>query len=543
MAGIELLIFLLFGFWAVRQVKAVLFWVYLWQLKDYLWTRFLDHFRTEDGKRLLFGKLNVFKIAIFAFMAGEFVVPAFASFRFFLLSLLLVLYVLEAGKTARDSAARALKAPRMTKKTFVLCVSSVIAIGGSAFVPFFSLPFRILFLDLATPLIVSFVVFLFEPIAVAERTRLVNRAASKRAGYKNLFVVGITGSYGKTSVKEFLAHILSAKFNVLKTAEHKNSEVGIAHTILEELKPEHEVFVCEMGAYKKGGIKLLADMAKPNIGILTGINEQHMATFGSQQAIIDTKFELIEALPDGGMAILNKDSACISQNAKVKIQKCKSKFKSIYCSAKEKMEAWAENIKADKKFVEFRAQTREGESAEFRVNVLGVHNIQNILLAAAAARELGMTLRDIAKACSTITPAIGAMQLRKGIGGAVLIDSSYSANPDGVLSDLEYLKLWQGKKIIIMPCLIELGKASKEVHERIGRAIAIVCDFAIITTKERFDDVKRGAMAQGMRTENILFMDHGAHILETIYKSIQPGDAILVEGRVQKEIINALVGV
>ncbi|GAI48689.1 unnamed protein product, partial [marine sediment metagenome] len=131
--------------------------------------------------------------------------------------------------------------------------------------------------------------------------------------FKNLLVVGITGSYGKTSTKEFLATVLSKRFNVLKTKEHQNSEIGISRCILNELKPEHKVFIVEMGAYGKGGIKLLCDIAKPKIGILTGMNEQHLALFGSQENIIKTKYELIENLPSDGMAIFNGNNKYCSE--------------------------------------------------------------------------------------------------------------------------------------------------------------------------------------------------------------------------------------
>ncbi|MBI2573806.1 MAG: UDP-N-acetylmuramoyl-tripeptide--D-alanyl-D-alanine ligase [Candidatus Wildermuthbacteria bacterium] len=542
-----------FAFWICCEVKAIRFWLYLWQLKDYLWGRFADHFQTNQGMRALFSVPFFFKFALFA-IAG--IAYAYARGAFSLagslgawsiLILVCVWYALETVKNLRDFMRGSPKVPVWTIKARVLDGVSffVIFVAGLFFIHAFSslllAVMALLALDLGTPILVSAVVLSLEPVAVFERKRLVRLATRKRQQFKNLAVVGITGSYGKTSVKEFLAHILSQKFNMLKTAEHRNSEVGIAKTILEELKQEHEVFVCEMGAYKKGGIKLLAGMAHPSIGIVTGINEQHMATFGSLQNIIDTKFELIEALPMQGIGIVNWDNQHI-QKSKIKYQNDKSKLKIIRASTKEQTDIWAEDIKVEKEWVEFTARTREGESAGFRVNVLGKHNIQNILLAAGAAKELGMTLREIARACAAITPAIGAMKLKKGIGGSTIIDSSYSANPDGVVSDLEYLALWEGRKIIVMPCLIELGKASKEAHEKIGRKIAEVCDRAVITTKERFEDVKKGAVAGGMRQEHILFMEHAVHIMEQIGKTAEPGDAILVEGRVQKEIINSLVG-
>ncbi len=138
-------------------------------------------------------------------------------------------------------------------------------------------------------------------------------------------VIGITGSYGKTSTKEILYTILAEKFGenkVLKTKEHQNSEVGVSQCILNDLKPEHKIFVCEMASYNRGGIKLLCDIAKPKIGILTGINEQHMSTQGSQENIIKTKYELIESLPQDGLSIFNGENFyCLELYQKTKIKK------------------------------------------------------------------------------------------------------------------------------------------------------------------------------------------------------------------------------
>jgi len=151
-----------------------------------------------------------------------------------------------------------------------------------------------------------------------------------------------------------------------------------------------------------------------------------------------------------------------------------------------------------------------------------------------------MTLEEISKACRKIKPRQGGMQLKKGIDGLNVIDATYSANPNGVISHLEYLKIWPGKKIIVMPCLIELGPASIGIHQRIGDKIGQVCDLAIITTKERFKEIKEGAVAKEMKTENILFVENPKEILEKIRGFAQPGDVVLLESRVSKELIKLL---
>jgi UDP-N-acetylmuramyl pentapeptide synthase len=157
-------------------------------------------------------------------------------------------------------------------------------------------------------------------------------------------------------------------------------------------------------------------------------------------------------------------------------------------------------------------------------------------MSVAKTQALGMSLPEIAEACKTITPNMGAVKLRRGINGLNIIDSMYSANPDGVIAALEYLKVWPDKKVIVMPCLIELGKVSKAVHKRIGEKIAEVCDLAIITTKDRFDDIKEG----GGGSEKIVFIENPTSIIKKIKSTTQPGDVVLLEGRVPKELFKLL---
>jgi len=530
--------FLLSILWFARTAKITLFYLYLWQLKEYQIKRFLDHFRTEKGKQLILSKLNFVKVlSIFIFLFH----PATFSY------LLFILYLAESFKVLLDISRKRLKKPVLTKKTTVLI--SVVIFLEVVFLlnlsveigTIFWFPFWLLIVDILAPLIISIIVLIFQFPTVFLRNQIIKKAKKKREQFGNLLVIGITGSYGKTSTKEFLAAILSEKFKVLKTKAHQNSEIGISQCILSELKPEHEIFIVEMGAYGLGGIKLLADIVKPKIGILTGINEQHLALFGSQENIVKTKYELIESLPPDGIAIFNGNNKyCLELYKKTEAfsKKLCNTFSAI---AENVLQAniWAEDIKVEKESVLFRAVSEDGNSANFKVNLLGGQNVENILLAACCAKGLGMNLEEISRACLRIRPRQGAMKfLRKD--GLIVLDASFSANPKGVIADLDYLKIYSGKKVIVMPCLIELGKASKEVHKKIGRKIAEVCDLAIITTKERFKDIKEGAVENGMKEENILFLKRPKKNIEKVREFFGLGDVVLLEGRVPKGMFGLL---
>jgi len=569
--------FALFTLWFIRETKAILFWLYLWQLKEYHIGRFLDHFQTEKGRQLLFNKLVFLKI----FLLLLFLVLSYDNWPMqvdYLIDLLLIssifilfgLYFLESFKAFKDFLEKTIKKPVWTKKSLFLTFTSLIPVIALFLVLLFGnidTFSAMLAFDILTPVIVSAIVLFLQPLAVLGRNQIIKKASEKRAQFQNLLVVGITGSYGKTSTKEFLATILSERFSsaarsgasyggsavasgeggkVLKTAEHQNSEVGVSLCILNDLKPEHEIFICEMGAYNRGGIKLLCDIVKPKIGILTGINEQHMATFGSQENIVKGKYELIKSLPEDGLSIFNGDNEyCFELYKKTLIKKRVYGLQSSISGLP--LDILAYNIRAEKDFITFRVALGD-EIADFKVNLMGSQNVSNVLAAAVCARELGMTLEEISKACQKIESWQSGFQLKKGINGLNIIDATYSANPDGVISHLEYLKIWAGpegkpsasygvnKKVIVMPCLIELGKASKEVHRRIGKKIAEVCDLAIITTKDRFEEIQEGVGSKA------LFIESPKEIFEKIKSFCNPGDLVLLESRVPSQLISLLVG-
>lgn len=433
--------------WFLIFFKLLLFWVWLWQLKGYHRGRFKAHFETQKIRKLLF---------------------SFHGIRY----------------------------PKLTSKVIVILISGILLEFLILFY-FYSLLLLLILIGLA-PIISSILVLIFQIPTIILVKIILNKARKKRKKLKNLIVVSITGSYGKTSTKEFLFTFLSQKYRVLKTKANANTTLGVANTILKDLNQKHEIFICEIGAYKKGEIKKMCEFVKPKIGILTGINEQHLAIFGSLENIKKAKYELIESLPEDGIAIL-----------------------------KNKLDLRTEDITVEKEYLFFKIN-----SVAFKVNLLGKHNIDNILLAVSCAQKLGMNLEEIAKACLKIKPEQGGMKfLRKE--SPFILDSSYSANPDGVIADLEYLKIYFGRKIIVMPCLIELGLASSGIHQRIGRKISKVCDLAIITTKDYFREIKKEA-------PNALLLEKPKEIIEKIKEFNRPGDVVLLEGRVSKEVIDLL---
>jgi len=438
-------------FWFVVFIKTFLFWLWLWQLKEYHIGRFRAHFEAQKIKKVI-------------------------------------------------SSFWRLKYPKFTKKIIVILFTG----AGLAILWLFYLPGFLLII--LAPVFSSLLVLFFQIPTVIWRNNVLQKAKLKRAQFNDLLVIGITGSYGKTSFKEFLAAILAEKFNVLKSRENQNSEIGISQCILRELKPEHEIFICEMAAYNKGGIKLLCDIVKPKIGIITGVNEQHLATFGSMENLLSAEGgkELIESLPcSQPRAVLRglpKDGIAFF-NAKNRY--CQD----LYQKTKTKKFLYGENIKT-----------------------AGLENIEGAKL---VARELGMNEQEIEQAAAKIKDKFPGIEIKKSISGLTVINATYSANPTGVMAHLDYLKTLRqadGKLMIVMPCLIELGPASERIHQEIGKKIGETCDLALIITKDRFREIKQGA-------PSALFMENPKEILEKIKSFTKEDDIVLLEGRMPKQLI------
>ncbi|HOI60343.1 MAG TPA: Mur ligase family protein [Candidatus Pacearchaeota archaeon] len=512
---IELIILIsIIALWFISQVKNSLFWIYLWQLKNYHIGRFKDHFRTKRGKSIF---LNFFYISkIIALILFSFNYLIFLPFLIIIFEGLISLFKIIIKK---------FNYPVFTKKTiflFTLTILLFVALFKTInYSNIFFLSSKLLLINILTPFIVSFVILILQPFTFLIRSITLMKASNKRKKLKNLKVIGITGSYGKSSTKEFLYTFLSYKYKgVKKTKENFNSEIGISKFILDELNENDNYFVCEMGAYNRGGIKLLCNIADPQIGILTGINNQHLSTFGSQENIVKAKFELIEYVKD--FSVLNWDNYLIKNNKKT--------FSNIYkYSYLEEQDIYATDIKIFKDHIEFNACLKNGEKEYFKVNVLGGHNVSNLLGAIFVAYKLGMNLKEISNAAKNIIPSQGGMTIINNF-----IDATYSSNANGVMAHLGLLNLWEGKKVIVMPCLIELQKESKRIHKEIGKKIHEICDLAIITTNDNFDDLKEEGK------EKVIFENNPNKILEIIKKYNKKEDIILLESRVPSELIKKI---
>lgn len=531
--------------WFVWELKYILFWIYFWQLKAYHVGRFLDHFRTYKGKRLLVDFFQILKLVLLVFLLAD------SSLFQYLFAILFLIYLVEFFVFIRQLFAKSFKKPVGTRKTLLLSlVSFAIVILFLNWIFGFADEDQVSWLiafDILTPIIISIIVLLIQPIFVGLRTRVLSQSSVKMRQIKEisgLKIIAITGSYGKTSTKEFLTTILSKKYKVLSTSKHQNAEIGVARCVLDKLKPSHQIFIAEVGAYNKGKVKEVCRMLTPNMGVVTGVNQQHMALFSSFKNLLSAEGggELLESLPSNGVIFVNGENRYCLDLIK-KNNKLPESQEKIYALSNKNIDAdiWADGIEIFKDHISFLATSKKSEMAHFNVSALGKQNVENLLGAILVANELGMSFSEITEATKEIKPEQAGMTLKLGKHELNIIDSSYSSNPTGVVADLEYLKIFPNKKIIVMPCLIELGKESRMLHEGLGKKIGEVCDLAIITSKDYFKEIKKGFVGVGMSEKYILFIEKPHEIYSAITTFCKADDAVLLEGRVPPELIKLLV--
>lgn len=368
--------------------------------------------------------------------------------------------------------------------------------------------------------------YIAKPIEKKINMKFYNIAYNKARSINGLTTVGITGSYGKTSTKFITAQILEEKYNTLKTPESYNTPMGISKVINNTLNKEHEVFVVELGAQRVGEIKEVALLTNPKIGVITSIGKCHLQTFKSINNIMRTKYELIEQLPNDGIAIFNYDNEYVKKLADKTF-----KEKIIYgIDNIEDVDIFATDIKVNRNGSTFTLCDKERGTVECTTKLLGKHNILNILAGAAVGKATGLTLYEIARGIEKVKPVKHRLQLINPGTGILVIDDAFNSNPDGAKAALEVLdKFNEGRKIIVTPGMVELGEKEIEENEKFGENIAKVCDYVILVGEKRTKPIYNGLIKQNFTLDNIIIVNSLNEVNAQIKKIIKSNDVVLFE--------------
>lgn len=299
--------------------------------------------------------------------------------------------------------------------------------------------------------------------------------AKTKLNKMNIPVVGITGSYGKTSSKNIINDILNVKLNSFATPKSFNTPYGLISSINNYLDKFSDIFIAEMGAFKIGEIKQNCKIVNPKYGIITSIGEAHLESFGSRENIMKGKFELVESLPSDGLAILNGDDEYqLKYNIK---NNCNVKWIGI---DNKDVDLYATNIKLSGKGTSFECVFKGDKNKyTFNTKLLGKHNVYNILAGILLGYELGLSISQLQRGVSSIKTIEHRLELKK-YGNINIIDDAYNSNPVGSKMAVEVLGLMDGVKIIVTPGMIELGKDQYKLNYKFGQYISEVCDYVIL---------------------------------------------------------------
>ncbi len=325
-------------------------------------------------------------------------------------------------------------------------------------------------------------------------------AKNKLKSMKNLKIVGITGSYGKTSSKNILNDILNIRFNSFATPKSINTFNGIMIQVNNKLSKFDDVFISEMGAYVLGEIHRLCQLVNPKYAIITSIGTAHLETFGSEENILNGKMELVEYLPSDGIAVLNYDDLK-QRNYKIK-KEHHAKILWVGLDNKD-LDVSASNIKCSYKGTSFDVYFKGDKNKyEFNTRLLGRHNVYNILQALALGKAFGLDIKELKEGVNKVKPVEHRLEIRP-FPNFYQIDDAYNSNPVGAKNALEVLSLMPGKKVVVTPGMIELGEKEFELNKEFGKQMAPICDKVILIGENRTKPIYEGLIDAKYDKKNI----------------------------------------
>ncbi len=351
------------------------------------------------------------------------------------------------------------------------------------------------------------------PIELSINRWYINDAKKMLESNKNLKIIGVTGSFGKTSVKFYLNTLLRAKYNVLMTPESYNTPLGIVKTIRGKLKATHQIFICEMGARNVGDIKEICDIVHPHHGVITTVGEQHLETFKTIDNIKKTKFELADSLSDDAFLFVNGDCEAIATHNHKKLPNA------VTYGLKEGNTYQAFDIKISERGSEFKVKTADGEVCEFTTKLIGEHNVINITGAIAVSHKMGIPLEKLRPQVRKLESVPHRLELVNR-GGIVIVDDAYNSNPSGAKAALDTIQYFDGMKILVTPGMVELGSMQDELNYNFGKESASACDFIVLVGEKQTKPIYDGVMDAGFDMNNCYVATDLNDALKKVY-SIQ----------------------
>jgi len=357
-------------------------------------------------------------------------------------------------------------------------------------------------------------------IKVDDTTKALQQIAAAWRLKFDIPVIAVTGSNGKTTAKDMIWSVLSAKYNVLRNEGTENNHIGVPKTLL-NLNGRCDIAVLELGTNHKGEIKLLADIARPEIAVITNIGESHLEFLGDKDGVFREKIDLLGSLDERrGTAILNGDDECLSGI------KAGRPRRVVRFGFKEGNDFRARLVSVGRNGLRFRLNG----AAIFQLNLLGVHNIYNALAAIAVARQFGVDYGSIKESLFDYRP--GGMRLRlERVAGVDIINDSYNSNPLSMKAALEALKSYPAKsKWVVAGDMLELGRFAALFHKIVGESIAMSGAEGLVTFGRLSRHTLSAARQGGMKRRNLWHCSTHGEVARVLRKVVRKGDAVLLKG-------------
>ena len=363
---------------------------------------------------------------------------------------------------------------------------------------------------------------LMHPIELQINRGFYNEAKKILESMPHLRIIGVTGSYGKTSTKHYLYRILSEKYNVLMTPGSFNTPMGVIRTVREMMKPYYDIFIVEMGAKQIGDIKEICDLVCPTMGIVTAVGEQHLESFKSIENVQRTKFELVDALPADGLAVINNDFEYIANRP---VSNVAVKRYAIAPGA----DYHVEDVEYGELETRFTV-VGEGRRVELATKLVGECNLSNLMASVIIAMHLDVPEKSIRYGVSQIEQVEHRLNMKRTPGGLSIIDDAFNSNPDGARMALDVLsRIKTGKRIVITPGMIELGDKQVAYNKRLGEQMAQAADYVMVVGTYNREAILSGLAEGGMPEEKIFIADSFAIAQARLVQIARAGDVVLYE--------------
>ena len=367
------------------------------------------------------------------------------------------------------------------------------------------------------------------PVEALIRQSFVHRAHSRITTYKP-FVIGIAGSYGKTSTKHIMAQLLAPHKRTLPTPKSFNTLMGITRTINENLEPKHELFIVEMDAYNTGEIAQMCKLVEPQVGVITSVGPQHLERFGSIERIADALYELVASLPTASPVVIYGGESMSTLLAERAMHAGYRVVRyGLEGESDDSFDVVASDIAVDERASHFTWRW-DAEGLKFRVSIplLGQHNILNVSAALTVVHLLGLPVAQAARDAIRLEPTQHRLQLIPSKGGITVIDDSYNANPVGVHNGLDVLAQMHGNaKILVTPGMVELGSVEEAENKRFGEHAAQVCKHVILVGAQQTKPIFAGLQESGFPSESIHVVNSLEEVTATLGQIAKPGDVVL----------------